>query len=211
MEGIVRVGAESDCVLLIDPTADFYPEFDGHPRGAFPVTDAHMTVPPTNRLLRFNWAARVLGRDCHPADHYSFAEYPVHCVAGTPGAELHPAIIRGPFQERPYGWFDQVVDKGTQQDVDAYSAFFDRFGQPVADGQLEKFLGKKGIRRLFVAGNEAAHCVADTSLHGLRLKFEVFVIRNAVGSFTGRTGQSALAELEKAGARIISSFQLEAA
>ena len=37
-------------------------------------------------------------RDWHPPDHGSFAEqggtWPPHCVQGTPGAELHPALDR---------------------------------------------------------------------------------------------------------------------
>ena len=38
----------------------------------------------------------VATRDWHPPDHGSFREqggrWPVHCVQGTPGAELHPGL-----------------------------------------------------------------------------------------------------------------------
>jgi nicotinamidase/pyrazinamidase len=34
----------------------------------------------------------VATRDWHPPDHGSFAHWPVHCVAGTPGAQLHPPL-----------------------------------------------------------------------------------------------------------------------
>ena len=50
----------------------------------------------------------VATRDWHPPDHGSFAAqggiWPVHCVQGTPGAELHPALEPAPI--------DVVVDKG---------------------------------------------------------------------------------------------------
>ena len=42
----------------------------------------------------------IATRDWHPADHSSFAEqggpWPVHCVAGTQGAQLHPDLDRSP-------------------------------------------------------------------------------------------------------------------
>ena len=48
-------------------------------------------------------------RDHHPADHSSFTEYggtwPVHCVAGTHGGEIHEKL-------KPYADEDLTFDKG---------------------------------------------------------------------------------------------------
>ena len=62
----------------------------------------------------------VATRDRHiaPGAHFSAepdfeASWPAHCVAGTPGAELHPALSAYPF--------DAVFDKG--EHAAAYSGF----------------------------------------------------------------------------------------
>ena len=60
----------------------------------------------------------VATRDWHPPDHGSFAAqggiWPVHCVAGTPGAELHPALDRADRRDRR---------QGPGRDTDGYSGF----------------------------------------------------------------------------------------
>ena len=208
MEGIIRIG-EGDALAAIDTTTDFYPAFGAYRAGAFPVSDAHRCIDVTNWLLRLSWAERILGFDCHPPNHLSFRIFPVHGVKDTPGADLHPAIKRGPYKRKGFGWFDLMVPKATRPKVDAFSAFFDLEGQPVAGGKLQRHLAARKVRRLFIIGNEIMHCVMDTGLHALRLGYETFIIRDAVGAFTLRSGQFALRHLEEAGARIISSYQLQ--
>lgn len=216
MEGPIFIG-EGDAISLVDTTGDFYPEFGSYSPGAFPVTDAHLCIPVLNQVLPLPWALRVLGFDKHPAEHVSFKEFPSHCVAGTPGSKLHPAIKPGPFDGKPNGWFDLLVPKGTNPLIDAFSLFFDQQGNPIGKGKgkLRKKLKRLKIRRHFVVGNEAIHCVGDTVRHSCRLGgelgWETYVIRDAVGSFTGRTGQYAFEAMERWRAHIVSSHQLDVA
>ena len=104
----------SEALLVIDVQNDFTPG------GALGVPHGDEIAPRLNELAasgRFELV--VATRDWHPADHGSFAEqggpWPVHCVAGTPGAELHPALDRGPI--------DVVVDKGQDRSTEGYSGF----------------------------------------------------------------------------------------
>ena len=59
-------------------------------------------------------------RDHHPADHSSFKEnggtWPVHCVAGTHGGEIHENLT-------PYVNEELTFDKGCEKSQEQYSGF----------------------------------------------------------------------------------------
>ena len=86
-------------LIAVDVQHDFLPG------GALGVPGGDAVVEP---LVRAATAAGLVvkTRDAHPADHASFTEqggiWPVHCVAGTHGAELHPQIaaLDGPLVEK---------------------------------------------------------------------------------------------------------------
>src|SRR2546421_422826 len=105
----------SEALVIVDFQRDFTP-----PDGALAVPHGDEIAERLNELAhdpRFDIV--IATRDWHPPDHASFAEHggpwPVHCVQGTPGAELHPALDRVAL--------DAVIDKGQRRDTDGYSAF----------------------------------------------------------------------------------------
>ena len=59
-------------------------------------------------------------RDHHPADHSSFMDqggiWPVHCVAGTHGGDIHQDLL-------PYVTEELTFDKGCDKSVEQYSGF----------------------------------------------------------------------------------------
>ena len=75
--------------------------------------------------------------------------------------------------------------------------------------KLNKALKEKNIKKLFLIGNEAMHCIMDNCLQALRAGYEVYVIREVAGAFTLRVGQVAFRAMEQAGAHIIGWRQLE--
>src|SRR5437764_15376847 len=88
--------------------------------GALAVADGDAIAERVRELIgsgRFGLV--VATRDWHPPDHGSFAAqggpWPPHCVAGTPGAELHAAL--------PRDRVDVIVDKGTDPATEGYSGF----------------------------------------------------------------------------------------
>jgi nicotinamidase/pyrazinamidase len=134
----------------------------------------------------------VATRDLHPAGHVSFAErgglWPAHCVAGTPGAELHPSVSGMRF--------DRIQDKGTDPDREAYSGF---------DGtDLAEYLRERGVKRVLVAGLATDYCVRATALDAIREGFETTVLTDAVAAVDVEPGdgERALAEVRDAGARL---------
>jgi nicotinamidase/pyrazinamidase len=136
-----------------------------------------------------DYALVVATRDWHPPDHGSFAEqggpWPVHCVADTAGAQLHPALDASRL--------DVIVDKGRSPDTDGYSGF--------EGTELEALLRERGITQVTIVGLATDYCVKNTALDALRAGFQVTVDSTAVRGVEVEPGDSerALAEVRAAG------------
>jgi nicotinamidase/pyrazinamidase len=174
----------SRALIVVDFQNDFTPG------GALPVPDGDAIAGRVNALAASgDYDLVVATRDWHPAGHSSFAEqggpWPVHCVQGTEGAELHPAL------DRPR--VDLVVDKGQAVDTDGYSGF--------AGTGLEGLLRERGIAQLTVVGLATDYCVKNTALDALRAGFQVTVDATAARGVDVEPGDSerALAEVRAAG------------
>ena len=170
---------------------DFQNDFT--PGGALAVPHGDEIADRINALAASgDFELVVATRDWHPADHNSFAEqggpWPVHCVAGTEGAELHPALDRAAI--------DVIVDKGQDPATDGYSGF---------DGtNLGELLRERGIGELTIVGLATDYCVKQTALEGLREGFAVTVDSTAVRGVEAEPGDSrrALEQIRAAGAAI---------
>ncbi len=129
----------------------------------------------------------VYTQDWHPGSTPHFEKdggiWPVHCVANTWGAELHPdLLVHGP-----------VVRKGTSGE-DGYSGFSvrDPTSGVAAATQLQSLLDRS-VRRLVVVGLAGDYCVKETALDGVRLGYEVEVplhLTRFVELFPGDTERS---------------------
>lgn len=181
-----------DALLVVDVQRDFLPG------GALAVPAGDRVIAPLNDGLdAFTAAGRPLyaSRDWHPADHVSFhaqgGPWPVHCVAGTPGAAF-PAALHLPPET-------VVISKAQQRDREAYSAF--------AGTDLAQQLRRAGLRRLFVGGLATDYCVLRTVLDARWLGFEVVVLRDAIAAVDAEPGdgERAIAEMQRAGASFVDS------
>jgi len=174
-------------LVIVDFQNDFCPG------GALAVPDGDAIAGRLNALAGSgDYGLVVATRDWHPPDHGSFVAqggpWPMHCVAGTPGAELHPALDRAPI--------DVVVDKGQDPTTEGYSGF-------EATG-LEGLLREHGIDQVTVVGLATDYCVKNTALDALREGFAVTVDSTAVRGVDVQPGDSerALAEVREAGASV---------
>ena len=177
-----------NALLIVDFQNDFTPG------GALAVAGGDEIAAPLERLLdRFDLV--VATRDWHPPDHSSFAgTWPVHCVQGTPGAELHPGLDRSEV--------DVVVDKGQDPGSEGYSAF--------QDTGLAELLRSRDVDRLFVAGLATDYCVKHTVLDARREGFDVVVVEDAIRGVDAEPGDSerAVEEKKAAGAAFASSEEV---
>jgi nicotinamidase/pyrazinamidase len=177
----------SRALVIVDFQIDFCPG------GALAVPDGDAIAGRLNELAASGeYAVVIATRDWHPPDHGSFAHqggpWPVHCVAGTPGAELHHALDPTPI--------DAVIDKGQARDTEGYSGF--------EDTDLAQLLRERDIDRVTVVGLATDYCVKNTALDALREGFHVTVDSTAARGVDVQEGDSAraLEELRSAGASV---------
>jgi nicotinamidase/pyrazinamidase len=160
-------------LLVIDVQNDF-----AHPDGSLYVADAGAAVRAVNREIaaaRAVAAVVVTTQDWHPADTPHFAKdggtWPVHCVAGTWGAELHADLHAG----------DHEVFKGVGGE-DGYSGFtmvHPTTGDTTPTG-LDDVLRDRGVERVVVVGLATDYCVKATALDAVALGYGTTVVRDAV-------------------------------
>ena len=186
---------ETDALVVVDVQEDFCAG------GALAVGGGDEVVPVLNRLMPL-FRHRVFTRDWHPDNHCSFAaeprfvdgSWPVHCVAGSAGAEFHKdlAVADGAL----------LVSKATSPNKDAYSGFE---GTYLAD-QLKEL----DVERLFVGGLATDYCVKHTVLDGLKNGFEVLLVEQARRGVDVPPGSAAAAieEMTQAGAMVCKSADL---
>jgi nicotinamidase/pyrazinamidase len=135
-------------------------------------------------------------RDYHvdPGAHFAAEpdfrdSWPVHCVAGTEGAELHPDLDRG--------LVDEVFDKG--RDTAAYSGFEAR---SAAGKLLGERLRDAGVEELDVAGIATDYCVRATVLDALKEGFRVRVLVRLSAGVASDTSEQAVEEMARVGSEI---------
>lgn len=183
-------------LILVDIQNDFCPG------GALAVTEGDEIVAVVNRLMpRFSLV--VSTQDWHPANHISFKEqggpWPPHCVRGTTGAELHPALETGAVTN--------YFRKASSPDKDAYSEFegVDENGRT-----LDELLKSKSVKRVYVVGLATDYCVKATVLDALELGYKVFAIIDAMRAVNVNPddGAKALDEMERKGAHLITGDEI---
>jgi nicotinamidase/pyrazinamidase len=171
-------------LLVVDVQNDFCPG------GALPVAAGDAVVPVINAWMpRFHTV--VASRDWHPQTSVHFQHWPPHCIAGTYGAEFRKGLETSRFT--------LVVDKGTSDADDGYSAF------EATNVDLAHWLEGRGIRRLYVCGLATDYCVKQTVLDALTHGFIVSVIQAGIAPVEVHPGdgQRALHAMESAGAHLV--------
>ena len=149
-----------DALIIVDVQNDFCPG------GSLAVGGGDEVVPVLNRIAG-QFGTVVATQDWHPTNHQSFKEqggiWPVHCVAGEAGAELHADLDQSAI--------DLYVRKATTPEQEAYSGF---------DGtDLAEQLQARGVERVYVGGLALDYCVDATALDAKKAGFDTYVIRDA--------------------------------
>lgn len=116
--------------------------------------------------------------------------WPVHCVAGTPGAEYHVALDTSVI--------DVHVRKG--QGKPAYSIF-----EGTTDGAetVPAALDRLGITEVDITGIATDHCVLASATDALNSGRTVRVLTDLVAGVAPESSAAALEKLEAAGADVV--------
>jgi nicotinamidase/pyrazinamidase len=187
-------------IIVTDVQNDF-----ADPQGSLYVGGGERVVAEANGEIeraRQAGALVVYSQDWHPESTPHFQKdggvWPVHCVAGSWGAEFHPEL-----------WVledAEFVKKGTGGE-DGYSVFTVRDPRTgdEASTALERILKEHGIRRLVIVGLATDYCVKETVLDARRLGFEAAVPLDAVAAVNlePQDGDTAVAAMHDAGAELV--------
>jgi nicotinamidase/pyrazinamidase len=185
-------------LIVVDVQNDF-----ADPRGSLAVRGGEQVVEPINGEIddaRAAGAVVVYTQDWHPEHTPHFLQdggiWPVHCVAGSWGAELHPGLV---LVEGP------TIHKG-EDGRDGYSAFSvrDPVGGETEPTRLERVLRERNIERIVLAGLATDYCVVESVLDGRRLGLDVEVLTTAIRAvdLEAGDGDRALERMRDAGATL---------
>lgn len=199
-------------LIVVDVQPDFCPT------GALEVKEGDQVIPVINQIRAYlPNAIKVFTQDYHPRDHASFQinnpgstlfnewvlsngtkqmMWPPHCVQGTPGADLHSALVRNPE--------DRVFQKGTKTMIDSYSGF----GAPDLSDEntgLLDYLRAEKVTRVVVVGLATDYCVKATAMDAKKYGFDVYLVLSACRSVSPDV-TSSIAEMTAVGIHIVQNF-----
>jgi nicotinamidase/pyrazinamidase len=176
-------------LLVIDVQNDF-----ADPTGSLSVKGGVELIPKINAEIAMATSAGALvvaTQDWHPESTPHFAKdggtWPVHCVADTWGAELHPDLAMPDDAPR--------IRKGTGGE-DGYSGFTMRdpvSGEDTPTG-LDAVLRERGVERVVIMGLATDYCVQATVLDAARLGYSTAVLTDACAPVDLQPGDGARAE-----------------
>lgn len=184
--------------------------------GPLEITDSDSIVPGINAIIPM-FDRVVAAQVWHPPNHKSFFSnhpnakpfdhlningynqllWPVHCVAGTPGAEFHPDLdMRG---------VHYIFRKGYNEEYDSYSAFFDNCR--VESTLLSNLFVPVEQYDIYVCGITLDFCVSATARDAKALGYDTFVIEDLCRSLY--SPEVAIGKLKADGITIIKSNQIK--
>lgn len=188
--------------------------------GSLAVPDGNAIIPVINKILPV-FDILIYTKDWHPANHKSFASnhkeknvydvvdlkgisqvlWPDHCIQNTFGAEFHKDLIIS-------GKNTYYIFKGTDPNVDSYSAFFDN--KKIHNTGLNKLLKEKNIDEVYICGLSTDYCVKYTAIDAIELNYNTYVVADATKAVNINPDdyEKSLKELKNIGVKIIFSKNL---
>jgi nicotinamidase/pyrazinamidase len=170
-------------LIVVDVQNDF-----ADPAGGLSVAGGDRIIGAINREIdaAMDAGSPVMAtQDWHPEHTPHFARdggiWPVHCVAGSWGAELHPALALPADAPR--------IHKGANGE-DGYSGFTmrDPISGETVPTELEALLRANGVGAVVVVGLATDYCVKETALDAVRLGLRTTVPTDAIAAVNLRPG-----------------------
>jgi nicotinamidase/pyrazinamidase len=179
-------------LIVVDVQNDFCEDGSLAVAGGNAVAEA---VAWTIKHTRGAYAEVVFTKDWHNAlpdnngGHFSATpdfvdSWPVHCVAGTRGADLHPTLA-----EARDAYTMPIFRKG--QGKPDYSGFQ---GTSSSGQSLHEFLQKAGIDEVHIVGIAGDYCVRQTALDAKRLGYRTYLLPSMIASVGGPEATAAVQE-----------------
>lgn len=203
-----HMAKDKKALILVDLQNDFCRG------GSLAVPDGDAVIPIANQLQPY-FDLVIATKDWHPQDHTSFASnhpgtkmgdlimlgnlsqvmWPDHCVQESKGSNFHPQLDTSHI--------DKIIYKGTDKNIDSYSAFFDN-AHLRATG-LTDYLQNENIKEIYIMGLATDYCVKFSCLDAVLLGFNVHVIEDGCRGVELNSGdvESAMNEMRAVGVRVV--------
>lgn len=187
-------------LIVVDVQNDF-----ADPQGNLYVAGGETILPFINQQILQAFTADALvvfTQDWHPETTPHFEKdggiWPVHCVAGSWGAELHPDLDVADNERR--------IRKGVSGE-DGYSGFTvadPKTGKKSSTG-LEPLLREHEIKNLIVVGLATDYCVKATAIDGLAKGFKATVLQDGIRAVNLHRGDGdkAIEEMKTTGVEVV--------
>lgn len=208
---------------IIDTQNDFFCT------GSLAVPNANDIIGPINKLRYElgDGMNTFFSMDTHPPNHISFGAthqiepfkkiklksmmanrdvveteqelWPVHCVYGTFGNQIHPHIITNPR--------DWIIKKGSIHNVESYSAFGDENDNKYENTGLNNVLKSVKCTNIILVGLAMDYCVYNTALDALKYGYAVHIILSCVRGVNEKTTINSIKDLKSRGVYFYSDIK----
>lgn len=168
-------------LIIVDVQNDFLPG------GSLAVPGGDKIIDVINKIQN-SFELVVLTQDWHPQDHKSFASnhinkkpfdviqlnnmqqtlWPHHCVQGAYGAEFSSLLNTNKAEA--------IFRKGTNAEIDSYSAFFDN--GHLKSTCLADYLRGKKVEQVYLTGLCGDICVFYSAMDSLNEGFKTFIVED---------------------------------
>jgi nicotinamidase/pyrazinamidase len=177
------------------------------PGGRLYVPHAEEIIPQLRELMLWARAHQlpiVSTSDAHAPDDPEFAQWPPHCVAGTPGQQHIPetrfpdavVIENAPDAfHLPRGWVGQIIVEKRVYDF-------------TTNVNIEAILASLAQPRFAVFGVATEYCVRSSVLALRKRNLPVAVVRDAIKAISEEEGRMAMEEMVAAGAQLVTTAEV---
>jgi nicotinamidase/pyrazinamidase len=188
--------------LDVDTQVDFM-----LPSGRLYVPHAEEIIPNLAELMSWTREHRIpviSSADTHAPDDPEFAQWPPHCVAGTPGQRRIPETLfpdamvvenrPGAFQA-PQEWVGQIIVEKPAYDF-------------TTNVNIDAILASLGQPRFVVFGVATEYCVLSGVLALRKRNLPVALVLDAIKPISEEGGRKAIEEMVAAGAELVTAAEI---
>lgn len=218
---------EKTALVIIDAQRGFMPASEGDRLGLpgfgeLGVEGGEKIVAPINALTRYfaaNRAPITTTQDWHPKETAHFSDtpnyvdtWPVHCVGGTPGAELAPDLLVAQDDTIAYTFRKGRESITDPADDTSYTGAL--AGEVNTDELLPAFLKRRGVKKIVAVGlalgdgQEDKLCLDSTAVDLRAEDFDVTVVIDAVEAVLPENRQKSLDAMATLGIRLATAEQV---
>lgn len=182
-----------DDLVIVDCQYDFID-------GTLACGHSHEAVAELVRFINSHPVRCLYTSDWHSPSNGSFKVnggiWPVHCVAGTKGAELDPVFTEQVKKKENRPSSENRFLKGQDDKVEEYSAFN-------GVNQEGKRLGDETSSHVYVGGIASEYCVKETVLSLLASGRKVTLLVKGLGYVSEKDHAKTLKELREKGVTLL--------